>query len=128
GINAALQAGNSYIPAGDYLLSGSIVIPSNRTLYIDGGANITLDDDADAYIMRNDDFTGDQNISIIGVNGRPNIDGNGYNQTRDYSTTVMGTASYWGIGLNFEKIQNLLVESIKVIESSAWGIGHFYGD
>ena len=106
-INEALQAVKTvFIPEGNYLIGNSINIPSNRTLLIDGNATLKLADNANCYIIKNEDFiNGNENIYIIGLGKKPTINGNAVNQTRNYLNGAIG--GYFGMGLFFNKVNNL---------------------
>ncbi|MCA1807960.1 MAG: glycoside hydrolase family 55 protein [Lentisphaerae bacterium] len=80
-INALLSDGNVVIQNGRFLVSSSILIPSDRTLYI-RNATIRLNDGVFDNIFRNRQiFKGDTNVKILGL-GNAVLDANGLNNNK----------------------------------------------
>jgi hypothetical protein len=104
-VNAALVTGDVCL-VGSFLFNASIVIPSNRTLYL-LGATLALTSGANVPLIVNSDLTnGNSNISVRGLGSRlvNVLDGNGANQTRQTTT------NQWKNNLAlFVKVAGLLV-------------------
>ena len=84
-INSALLVGNVIIQNGKFLLSESIKIPSNRTVYI-RNAKIKLADTIYDNFLRNSDFVnGNTSVNVIGI-GNAVFDGNSVNNLDGYAT------------------------------------------
>jgi hypothetical protein len=125
-INNCLQKNKKiYIPEGIFLISSSIIIPSDRTLLIDKNATIKLSGGANDYIIVNEDQqNGNENITIKGLGGKPTIDGNKRGgQIRNYTGTALET--YYGMGLWLVNIKNLKIENLLIKDTEAWGIGYW---
>lgn len=90
-INTALQAGDVILQHGNFIIESSILIPSNRTLYIKN-ASVKLADNSFDNVFRNSDpLNGNTNVNVIGL-GNAVIDGNAAgNDSVDY--TVFGGIS-----------------------------------
>lgn len=91
-VNAALLVGDVIIQNGDFVVASSILIPSNRTVYI-RNAWIKLADASYDNIFRNADLTGDENIKIVGL-GNAIIDGNAVGNNDNYTTYGKGGAEF----------------------------------
>lgn len=105
-------------PAKTYRITSPLVIPSDT--YIDfNHSTIKLADAANDYLIVNSDWSaGNSNITLIqGV-----IDGNGTNQTRNYSPDMF--TGYFGFGTLFYKVNNLIMDRWSVTKTNAWGIAY----
>lgn len=116
-INAALLAGDIIIENGVFLISESIKIPSNRTIY-GKNAKIKIADNAFDNIFRNSDWiNGNSNIHIIGQ-GNFSIDGNVENNNDDYATYggKQTANSYKYVTISFFKVTNFSIKNLTVID------------
>lgn len=80
-INKLLEEGDVIIQNGRFLIRSSILIPSDRTLYI-RNATIRIGDQVFDNMFRNKDiFTGNTNVNILGL-GNAVLDANAVNNNR----------------------------------------------
>lgn len=121
---AARGGGVVYIPPGKYLIDKSIRLKNGTTL-LATGAHIYLANNANTYMVRNDSFSGNNNIAVIG--GVWN--GNAHNNTelRVNDTTTLET-DWYGFGFVFCNVNGLRVSDLELDSSQTWGIAHFAGD
>lgn len=113
----------TFIPAGHYLISRAIRLPSDFTLTASADAYIELQKGSNEYLLRNEDLiNGNKNITVNG--GKWN--GNGYTQTRTLGTTV--AASNFCFGFFFYKVQQLQVAQMQIDSTRSWGIAYMECD
>jgi len=121
-IQAAVNAGDILIQDGNYLISSSIKIPSNRTVY---GKNASLKRADDTYdnFFRNSDFTnGNVNVKIIGQ-GNFCLDGNSANTYDNDSTHGLrndNTHKYFGIVMG--NVDGFDISGVNFIDYTRWNI------
>lgn len=118
GIQAALNLGNIIVPAGTYLISSQLSVPSNRTVRLLPGAvflraagtgqqNATTLTNANFW-MNSDPVNGNSNITIEGGC----YDGNQANQTPvDYNNFSRYCG---GVGMRFLNVTNLAIRNIRM--------------
>lgn len=122
-INSAVAVGDIIIKNGEFLISESIKIPSNRTVYIKN-ARIKLADTAYDNIFSNSDFVnGNTNINIIGL-GNAVLDGNSANNDDDYSTYGKGSSefSYKYNLITWCGVDTFEIEGLTITDHSHWTI------
>lgn len=113
----------TFIPAGQYLISRPICLPSNFTLTASPDAYIQLKKGSNAYLIRNEDLTnGNEHITVTG--GKWN--GNGYTQTRTVRNTV--ATSDFCFGFFFYKVKQLEVSHLQIDSTRSWGIAYMECD
>ncbi|MEC5145102.1 glycosyl hydrolase family 28-related protein [Chitinophaga sp. 212800010-3] len=113
----------TFIPAGHYLISRAIRLPSNFTLTASPDAYICLKPSSNDYLLRNEDMdNGNAYIKVTG--GKWN--GNGYTQTRTLRNTV--AASDFCFGFFFYKVQQLEVAALQIDSTRSWGIAYMECD
>jgi polygalacturonase len=125
GIDKAAKKGtNRYeIPAGHYLISSPLLIPSNFTLVADPQAYIELKKSSNQYLLRNKDIVnGNENIKVLG--GKWN--GNAWTQTRTIRDKVEN--SDFCFGMFFYKVKNLEVGQMQIDSTRSWGIAYMECD
>ncbi|GGM93373.1 hypothetical protein GCM10010967_28110 [Dyadobacter beijingensis] len=111
------------IPAGNYLISAPLLIPSNFTLVADPKACIELKKSSNQYLLRNKDIVnGNANIKIFG--GKWN--GNAWTQTRTIRDKVEN--SDFCFGFFFYKVKNLEVGRLQIDSTRSWGIAYMECD
>lgn len=116
-------SGKTFIPAGHYLISRAICLPSDFTLTASADAYIDLKKGANDYLVRNEDLVnGNKRISVTG--GKWN--GNGYTQTRTMHNTV--AASSFCFGFFFYKVKQLEVAALQIDSTRSWGIAYMECD
>ncbi|HEY9262270.1 glycosyl hydrolase family 28-related protein [Chitinophaga sp.] len=116
-------SGKTFIPAGHYLISRAICLPSNFTLTASPDAHISLKPGANTYLLRNEDLeNGNKNIVVTG--GKWN--GNGYTQTRTVRNTV--ATSDFCFGFFFYKVKQLEVAAMQIDSTRSWGIAYMECD
>lgn len=134
-IEACSQAGGGtvYVPAGDYV-TGSVILRSNLTLYLDAGATLLGSEDANDYAVIHGRWEGTSrrtHAPLIGGNGLENIAVVGRG-------TVDGKGAFWW-KLHRERLldyprprlisltrcTNVLVEGVTFINSPSWTIHPF---
>ena len=118
-IDRAAQRGTNRveIPAGHYMLSAPLLIPSNFTLVADKGAYLELKKSSNQYLLRNKDIVnGNENIKVFG--GKWN--GNAWTQTRTIRDKVEN--SDFCFGFFFYKVKNLEVGKLQIDSTRSWGI------
>ncbi|WP_106593365.1 glycosyl hydrolase family 28-related protein [Dyadobacter jiangsuensis] len=124
-IDRAAQKGTNRleIPAGHYLLSAPLLIPSNFTLVADKGAYLELKKSSNQYLLRNKDIVnGNENIKVFG--GKWN--GNAWTQTRTIRDKVDN--SDFCFGFFFYKVKNLEVGKLQIDSTRSWGIAYMECD
>jgi hypothetical protein len=121
-INTGLLAGDVIIQNGVFLISASIKIPSNKTVYIKN-AKIKMANSSYDNFFRNSDFSGgNNNINIIGQ-GMAILDGNSANNDDDYATYGLRTnSSYRYIGIIFCNVTTFSISGIQVADHPHWTI------
>lgn len=121
-VNAAVALGNIIIQGGTFLLSASIKIPSNRTVYLKNCivkmANTSYDN-----VFRNSDFTnGNSNINIIGLGG-VTIDMNAANNDDAFATYgTAGANTYKYISMMFFRVTGLRISGLHIKDYPLWCI------
>ncbi|MGG7664161.1 glycosyl hydrolase family 28-related protein [Dyadobacter sp. BHUBP1] len=124
-IDRAAQKGTNRveIPAGHYILSAPLLIPSNFTLVADPKAYLELKKSSNQYLLRNKDIEkGNENIRIFG--GKWN--GNAWTQTRTIRDKVEN--SDFCFGFFFYKVKNLEVGKLQIDSTRSWGIAYMECD
>lgn len=124
-IDRAAQKGTNRveIPAGHYILSAPLLIPSNFTLVADPKAYLELKKSSNQYLLRNKDIEkGNENIKIFG--GKWN--GNAWTQTRTIRDKVEN--SDFCFGFFFYKVKNLEVGKLQIDSTRSWGIAYMECD
>ncbi|HWV28394.1 MAG TPA: glycosyl hydrolase family 28-related protein [Dyadobacter sp.] len=124
-IDRAAQRGTNRveIPAGHYMLSAPLLIPSNFTLVADPKAYLELKKSSNQYLLRNKDIEkGNENIKIFG--GKWN--GNAWTQTRTIRDKVEN--SDFCFGFFFYKVKNLEVGKLQIDSTRSWGIAYMECD
>ncbi|NLR57377.1 hypothetical protein HGH93_04665 [Chitinophaga polysaccharea] len=124
-VNKAKKQGShhTFIPAGHYLISRAIRLPSNFTLTASKDAYISLQPGSNQYLVVNDDpENGNEQITVTG--GKWN--GNGYTQTRTVGSTVANSA--FCFGFFFYKVKKLEVASLQIDSTRSWGIAYMECD
>jgi hypothetical protein len=126
-INNGLITGDITIQNGIFLISASIKIPSNRTVYIKN-AKIKMADESYDNFFRNSDFVnGNSNINIIGQ-GNACLDGNVVNNDDDYATYGPMTSDtiYRYIGICYNKVTTFEISGLTIVDFPHWfmSIGH----
>lgn len=119
-ISLAIQSPFStiYFPDGNYKVSGTIPVRSNKHLYLSQAAIISLADGADTLLISNADWiNGDQNITIEGGIW----DGNGHNQT-DKVGTGTDPDTWHGTLARFQNIEGLQISRVIVKDPNWFGI------
>lgn len=121
-INSAVIAGDILIYNGTFLLTQSIKIPSNRTVYI-ANAKLKMADNSLDNIFRNSDFTnGNSNINIIGQ-GAALLDGNAANNSDEYATYgIEGTYGYKYVGLMFCNVDTFEISGVNILNQAHYSI------
>ncbi|WP_439559389.1 glycosyl hydrolase family 28 protein [Dyadobacter sp.] len=125
GIDKAARNGTNRfeIPAGHYLISAPLLIPSNFTLIADQKAYIELKKSCNQYLLRNRDIVnGNENIKVLG--GKWN--GNAFTQTRTIRDRVNN--SDFCFGMFFYKVKNLEVGNMQIDSTRSWGIAYMECD
>ena len=114
-----------YLTEGVWEIASALRIPSNTTLEFHPNATLKIQDGASSYLITNDDLVnGNENIMVIG-NGAT-INGNkAGGQTRNYTAPADNRASYWGFGMWFVKVENLVVDNFYVLETESWGVAYW---
>lgn len=113
----------TFIPAGHYLISRAICLPSDFTLTASAGAYIDLKKGSNEYLLRNEDLVnGNRNITVTG--GKWN--GNGYTQKRTLAATVED--SRFCFGFFFYKVNRLKVAALQIDSTRSWGIAYMECD
>lgn len=111
------------IPAGHYMISSPLLIPSNFTLIADPKAYIELKKSSNQYLLRNKDIVnGNENIKVFG--GKWN--GNAWTQTRTIRDKVEN--SDFCFGFFFYKVKNLEVGRLQIDSTRSWGIAYMECD
>ena len=114
-INSGLLSGDVIIQNGVFVISTSIKIPSNRTVYIKN-AKIKLTNGSYNNFFCNSDFTGNTNINIIGQ-GNAVLDGNTANNNDSYATYSKNTLnSYRYCGIYFDNVNGFQIKGIKMVD------------
>lgn len=117
-INTALQSGNVLLQHGRFLVNSSILIPSNRTLYIKNALIKLADNSFDNVFRNSDPLNGNNNVRVLGL-GNAVIDGNATgNNSVNYSIfggTVM-TAN------NLYKANTFFIGNVDTFEISGLNI------
>lgn len=124
-IDRAAQKGTNRleIPAGHYMLSAPLLIPSNFTLVADPKAYLELKKSSNQYLLRNKDIEkGNENIRVFG--GKWN--GNAWTQTRTIRDKVEN--SDFCFGFFFYKVKNLEVGKLQIDSTRSWGIAYMECD
>ncbi|MDR6804635.1 polygalacturonase [Dyadobacter sp. BE34] len=124
-IDRAAQKGTNRldIPAGRYILSAPLLLPSNFTLVADPGAYLELKKSSNQYLLRNKDIRkGNENIRVFG--GKWN--GNAWTQTRTIRDKVEN--SDFCFGFFFYKVKNLEVGKLQIDSTRSWGIAYMECD
>ncbi|WP_353719475.1 glycosyl hydrolase family 28-related protein [Dyadobacter sp. 676] len=124
-IDQAVKKGTNRveIPAGHYVISSPLLIPSNFTLIADSKAHIELKKSSNQYLLRNRDIVnGNENIKIFG--GKWN--GNAWTQTRTIRDRV-GNSDFC-FGFFFYKVKNLEVGKLQIDSTRSWGIAYMECD
>lgn len=126
-INTAVAAGNIIIQNGTFLLSASIKIPSNRTIYLKN-CIIKMDDASYDNFFRNSDMdSGNTNIKILGL-GAVELDGNCENNDDDYATYGPIDAGdppvtiYKYVGIIFCKVTTFEISGLDIHNFMHWCI------
>jgi len=117
-INAALLAGDIIIQNGVFLITESIKIPSNRTVY-GKSAKLKLADNSFDNLFRNADFVnGNANVNIIGL-GNFALDCNGTNNDDGNYTTygLYGENSYKYVGIQIYKTTGFQLKNFSFIDT-----------
>lgn len=125
GIDQAAKKGTNRfdIPAGHYVISAPLLIPSNFTLTADPKAYIELKKSSNQYLLRNRDLVnGNENIKVVG--GKWN--GNAWTQTRTIRDQV-GNSDFC-FGFFFYKVKNLEVGRLQIDSTRSWGIAYMECD
>lgn len=117
-INSAVAAGNIIIRNGTFLLTASIKIPSNRTIYL-SNAKLKMADESYDNVFRNSDFTnGNSNINIIGLDHAV-LDGNSPNNDDDYATLgINSDVSYRYNFIMLYRVNTFQIKNICVADRS----------
>ena len=104
---------------GRWLLTTSIVIPSNTTLVFHGSRLFLADHVSDNMIRNFHAETGegmrDENIHVLGLGGAE-LDGNAANQVRQEQV-------YRNFGIAFHKVDNASIKGIALGPTEGWGMG-----
>ncbi|WP_158618231.1 glycosyl hydrolase family 28-related protein [Chitinophaga lutea] len=112
-----------YLPAGHYLISRAIRIPSDFTLRASKDAYIELKKGSNQCLLQNEDLiNGNRNITVTG--GRWN--GNGWSQTRTIRDKV--EHSEFCFGMFFYKVKRLEVAAMQIDSTRSWGIAYMECD
>ncbi|WP_119079117.1 glycosyl hydrolase family 28-related protein [Chitinophaga alhagiae] len=112
-----------YLPAGHYLVSKPVRLPSDFTLRASQEAYIELEKGCNQYLLQNEDLVnGNRNITVTG--GKWN--GNGWSQTRTIRNRVDNSA--FCFGMFFYKVQRLEVASLQIDSTRSWGIAYMECD
>lgn len=116
-INAALLVGDVIIQNGIFLISQSIKIPSNRTVY-GKNAKLKLADNSFDNLLTNSDFAnGNTNVNIIGL-GNFCLDANGTNNSDAYATYgKRGEFSYKYVGVKMFKVSGFQLKNLTFIDT-----------
>lgn len=121
-IQAAINVGDIIIQNGNFLISSSIKIPSNRTIF-GKNANLKKADLSYDNFFRNSDFiNGNVNIKIIGQ-GNFCLDGNAVNNYDDnatYGIRTDNTHKYFGIVMG--NVDGFEISGINFIDFARWNI------
>lgn len=122
-INDALAVGNIIIKDGEFLISDSIIIPSNRTVYIKN-ARIKMDDESYINIIRFFDTYNvlAEDVKVIGL-GNAVLDGNVLNNDDDYAThgtsdVTIDAMKYVSIYLN--NVDGFEIKSLNIVDYMHW--------
>ncbi|MCP4710308.1 MAG: glycoside hydrolase family 28 protein [Planctomycetes bacterium] len=131
-IDTCSQAGGGtvYVPAGKYV-TGSIVLQSNISLFLDAGAVLLGSEDFDDYPIIEDRWEGKEqrafaplitgrNLRNIALLGRGTIDGCGASWWKPFREEKLQYARPRLIG--FTDCQNVLIEGLTLTNSPAWTI------
>lgn len=124
-IEKAIKNGSRevYLPAGRYLISVPIRLPSNFTLRAAKEAYVELKKGSNQYLLQNEDLiNGNTNITVTG--GKWN--GNGWSQTRTIRDKVEN--SDFCFGMFFYKVKRLEVASLQIDSTRSWGIAYMECD
>ncbi len=108
-----------FSPGAEHEIEGPLEIPSDT--FVDfRGASLKLKDNANAYLIRNENQE-EGNAHLILRGGR--LLGNGSNQTRRYSGDYR--TGYFGFGTAFTKVDQLVMQDFRVENTNAWGVAYF---
>jgi hypothetical protein len=125
-INTAVAAGNIIIQNGTFLLSASIKIPSNRTVYLFNCKIKMAAASYDNFFRNSDMIGGNVNIRIIGL-GNAELDGNAVNNNDGYvtygpfNTNVAGGANiYRYIGIILCNVDTFEISGLHVHDWMHW--------
>ena len=105
--------------SGTYLISSSILMPSNSSLYLASGVVLKLANGSNCEIVRNSDVSsGNENIKIY---GEGKFDCNGVNQSNSGSSPT-NPNQYQMTGILFKNCNNIRIEGITVKDPKWFGI------
>jgi len=108
-----------FSPGAEHEIEKPLEIPSDT--FVDfRGASLKLKDNANAYLIRNENQE-EGNTRIILRGGR--LLGNGGKQTRHYSGDYR--TGYFGFGTAFTKVDQLLMQDFNIENTNAWGVAYF---
>lgn len=106
-VQAAIDAGNAFFPAGTYLISSTLTVPSSRLLSGDGrGSIVKLASASNTNMVQNSNYSAGTNADITILNLA--FDGNVANQTNN--------GSYDKMGIAFKGVTNARIEGCHVFD------------
>lgn len=128
-INTAVAAGNIIIQNGTFLLSLSIKIPSDRTVYLYNCEVKMADESYDNFFRNADLVNGNTNIKIIGL-GSVRLNGNNSNNNDNYTTYFPGLSNHPPVpefayrynAIFFYKVDNYEITGFHIYQYAHWCI------